>query len=370
MTTTKRGETSSRAEEKPCGFHPHEIAIVDPAGLFGDDLAVELARAMAPEFHIGVAPRPSPPSDAEPPLHVARFLTTPDQHVLAMPLEQASGAMKLPLLDLDMVFVQADATAPLPKIMVVGDGTPPVADGVIAYVAEKDACPILPPSAPFFARGDLSALAERVEEVLGARAVAGPLYGLVLAGGESARMGTDKALLDYHGKPQFLHCQELLEPYCDRVHVSVYDEESAPDEMHGLNLIPDRFLDYGPLSGVLTALSSEPDAAWLVLACDLPFVDEDLLDSLLAGRNPFMFASAFLAEDGRPEPLCAVYEAKSRFLLHQELAKGNESLRDILRRFRCALLTPPDPAALTNVNSKEDYERRMAALANQEREDA
>ncbi len=371
MTTTSPGDTPRPRSWRPSGFHPHEIAIVDPVGLFGDDLAVELARAMAPEFHIGVAPRPLPPAGAtKQPLHVARFLTTPEQHVLAMPHEHASDAMKLPLLDLDAIFVQDDAMSPLPKIMIVGDGAPPEAAGVFAYVADEGACPILPAGAPFYTRGDMSALAERVEAQLRAQAEARPLYGLVLAGGESRRMGTDKALLSYHGKPQFQHCHDSLTPICDRVYVSIRDKTAAPDEMSGLHQIPDRFLDCGPLGGVLTALSVEPDAAWFVLACDLPFADADTLASLLAHRNPLRFASAFLADDGRPEPLCAVYEPKSRFLLHQELAKGNKSLRDILRRSRCALFAPPDPAALTNVNSKADYEQRMTVLTNHEREDA
>jgi molybdopterin-guanine dinucleotide biosynthesis protein A len=371
VTTTNPGDTGRSRSWRNGDFHPHEIAIVDPAGLFGDDLAVELARAMVPEFHIGVAPRPLPPaSAAEQPLHVARFLTTPEQHVLAMPHEHASDAMKLPLLDLDAVFVQDDATSRLPKILIVGDGVPPEAADVFAYVADEGACPILPASAPFYTRGDVSALAECVKAQLRAQAEARPLYGLVLAGGESTRMGTDKALLSYHGKPQFQHCHDSLSPICDRVYVSIRDKTTASDEMAGLHQIPDRFLGCGPLGGVLTALSVEPDAAWLVLACDLPFADADTLASLLTRRNPFQFASAFLADDGRPEPLCAVYEPKSRFLLHQELAKGNESLRDILRGSRCALFAPPDPAALTNVNSKTDYEQRMTVLTNDEREDA
>lgn len=370
MTTTKPGDTTGRALAKSDGFHPYEIGIVGPEGSFRDDLAVALARAMAPEFHLGVLPHSFPPSDAAQPLHVARFLTTPEQHVVAMPRDHASDAMRLPLLDLDAVFVQAELTSPLPKIMVVGDGLPPKADAVFAYAAEERACPVLPPSAPFYASDEIEALGDRVGAQLSAQAAVTPVCGLVLAGGKSVRMGTDKSLLEYHGKPQVLHCHDMLAEVCDEVRVSVAEEAGVPDAMQGLSLLPDRFLGYGPIGGVLTALSAQPDSAWLVLACDLPSVSLKLLNSLLAERNPFAYATSFLAEDGLPEPLCTVYEPKSRFLLHRELSQGNESLRGVLRGSRCAFLRPPDPASLTNVNSKEDHDRRVAALANQEREDA
>jgi molybdopterin-guanine dinucleotide biosynthesis protein A len=89
-------------------------------------------------------------------------------------------------------------------------------------------------------------------------------YGLVLAGGQSLRMGSDKALMQYHTENQLLRTAALLQPYCR-------EEQAETYRPYGIPLITDTYLGSGPSGGLLSAQQIRPEAAWVVAACDLPF---------------------------------------------------------------------------------------------------
>lgn len=184
------------------------------------------------------------------------------------------------------------------------------------------------------------------------------LYGLVLAGGRSTRMGRDKATLVYRGRPQVDVARELLAGVCASVFVSC-----RPDQA-GLTgaLLHDRYDNIGPLAGILTAMDAHPDKAWLVLACDLPFLDRATLDELIARRDASKPATAFRGRiDGLPEPLCAIYEPKMRERLHAFVREGVTCPRKALIRSEATLLDLPNPFALENANRPEEAERAMSA---------
>jgi molybdopterin-guanine dinucleotide biosynthesis protein A len=127
----------------------------------------------------------------------------------------------------------------------------------------------------------------------------------------------------------------------------------------------DRFVGFGPIGGLLTALHEHPERAWLVLACDLPLVDADLLANLLAGRRPTALATAFRdPASGLPEPLCTLWEPRSRARIHRFLGEGILCPRKVLVRSTVALLDIPGGRALENVNHPEDYRRVAGKEAN------
>src|SRR5689334_1463731 len=99
------------------------------------------------------------------------------------------------------------------------------------------------------------------------------LYGLVLSGGASQRMQRDKAALLYNGKPQLLRAIELLQPFCARTFVSVRADQTNDPLRAQLPQIVDRLTDRGPIAGIHAAQTVHPEAAWLVLACDLPLLN-------------------------------------------------------------------------------------------------
>ena len=180
------------------------------------------------------------------------------------------------------------------------------------------------------------------------------LRGLVLAGGRSERMLTDKGALHYHALDQRQHTAALLAGFCPDVRVSVRPDQAAGLPA-GLTPLPDTFLNLGPLGGVLSAFQADPNAAWLVLACDLPFLTRATLEYLVTHRQPARAATAFRSPwDGFPEPLVTIWEPRSYGQLLRFLSLGYSCPRKALINSDTELLDPPLPEELRNVNTPEE----------------
>lgn len=190
------------------------------------------------------------------------------------------------------------------------------------------------------------------------------LYGLVLSGGKSTRMGTDKGLIKYHGIPQRQYLYNLLSQVCETTFVSLREEQEVelPKEM---NTIVDLNEYRGPYNGLLSAHKKHPEAAWLVLACDLPIMDLNALKELIAARNPEREATAFaLKENPLPEPLCAIWEPKALQNSVAYLESGNGTCpRKYLINHDTELVFPKNESVLLNANSEEEYKEAMEKLA-------
>ena len=188
------------------------------------------------------------------------------------------------------------------------------------------------------------------------------LFGLILAGGHSKRMGQDKTLLSYHGKPQVEHVRGLLKGVCAEVFISAKDKKG---DTLGCPLLIDhqQFADAGPLTGILSAMSAYPDESWLVMACDLPFVTKKTLQYLIENRDPAKPATAFIStSDGLPEPLCAIWEAHGFKDFLEFFRKGLHCSRKMLIKSSAHLITQPDPRWLDNVNTPQEYQQALAVL--------
>ncbi|WP_199243508.1 NTP transferase domain-containing protein [Hymenobacter sedentarius] len=185
--------------------------------------------------------------------------------------------------------------------------------------------------------------------------VAAPvLRGLVLAGGRSERMQTDKGKLHYHALDQRQHTAALLGEFCPDVRVSVRPDQAA-DLPAGLKPLPDTFLNLGPLGGLLSAFQADPNAAWLVLACDLPFLTRHTLEFLVTHRQPARAATALKSPwNDFPEPLVTIWEPRSYGQLLRFLSLGYSCPRKALINSDIELLEPPVPAELRNVNTPEE----------------
>jgi molybdopterin-guanine dinucleotide biosynthesis protein A len=113
----------------------------------------------------------------------------------------------------------------------------------------------------------------------------------------------------------------------------------------------------GPLSGILAAFEARPDASWLVVACDLPRLDREVLAALVSGRNPHRFATAFRGYEDFPEPLCAIYEPKARSRLYQYLAAGYDCPRKMMINSPVEVLEPLPGDRLVNANTPDEVAR-------------
>ncbi|MBO0951004.1 molybdenum cofactor guanylyltransferase [Fibrella forsythiae] len=185
------------------------------------------------------------------------------------------------------------------------------------------------------------------------------VYGLVLMGGRSTRMGTDKSALVYHGKPQREHLTDLLTPLCKRVCWSVNETQFA--RLAYSEKLLDNYPETGPLGGLLTAFDTYPNVAWLVVPCDLPDLDSGTLQTLLANRNADKPATAFWDVDhAGPEPLVSLWEPSAGPLLHSWFQSGNRSPRRFLSTHAITCIDLPDAHAFGNVNDWDEYEKRSS----------
>jgi len=183
-------------------------------------------------------------------------------------------------------------------------------------------------------------------------------WGLVLSGGRSSRMGRDKALLRSDGQTQLARMVELLGRHVERVFVSARPDQADDPERSRYDLVVDRYADIGPVAGILSAFDMNPDVAWLVVACDLPNVDDQAIESLLAGRcNGRPFTAYRSSHDGLPEPLCAIYAPSARAVVEEFVKDGITCPRKMMIRAEADLLEQPRPDALDNVNTPADLER-------------
>lgn len=190
-----------------------------------------------------------------------------------------------------------------------------------------------------------------------------PLFGLVLAGGASTRMQRDKAALEYHGQSQLHWTFHLLSHVCAATFVSVRPDQREEPTRAGLPQIVDRLPGIGPLAGITAALQAHPKAAWLVVACDLPFLNESTLRYLVEHRDTHKLATSFRSShNGLPEPLCAIWEPVAREPVLAFVAAGKQCPRKFLINADALLLDLPEARALDNVNTAEEFKATVATL--------
>ncbi|MFC6102237.1 NTP transferase domain-containing protein [Olivibacter domesticus] len=181
------------------------------------------------------------------------------------------------------------------------------------------------------------------------------LNGLVLAGGKSKRMGTNKDLIKWHGKAQRYHVADMLKKFCKEVFISCRQEQ-VKEFNPAYKSLPDTFLNMGPFGGILSALQAEKDKAWLVIACDLPLLNEETIQFLVDNRDPQKSATTYESPfDGLPEPLMTIWEPRCYSTLLDFLEKGITSPRKVLLSSdETLILKSSNPEALINVNTPED----------------
>lgn len=358
-SSNRRSKTAFRFH-----FNPYEIQVAGKDAALRGRVAALVAALLGRDRNVACVLDRGTSIDPNADVPGVNLVVGDGQHGLLYPAASDEYIPARPLLDADVAVVESGDDGPIPKIVCAGDGAPADYQNVIAYVGDAKACPVLPSSSVYFTLEQQLALGEFLDEFVEQRIDEVPLKGLVLTGGRSTRMKSDKGALEYRGVPQVVYAYELLSTYCSDVFVSLRSEQRGEDAYRDLPQLHDQFLDMGPLGGILTALRSDPMSAWLVLACDLPFVTADTIQRLLVARNPLKLATAYIsATDGFPEPLCAVYEPKSIFRLLQFLALGYQCPRKVLINSDTQRVELADPSELDNINTQEEREEAVRVLS-------
>lgn len=176
----------------------------------------------------------------------------------------------------------------------------------------------------------------------------------------------DKAALVYRGSAQLDRACELASRHVAEVFVSVRAHQTVDPVRAQRRMIVDCVAGEGPIVGIRSALGAFPQAAWLVLACDLPFLSDAAVEYLLRERDPSAIATAYRsAHDGLPEPLCAIWEPSAGAALAEYQAGGGRCPRQFLVRCGAPLLEPLDRRALDNVNTPDEYAQAIVALGSE-----
>lgn len=180
------------------------------------------------------------------------------------------------------------------------------------------------------------------------------LYGLVLAGGMSVRMGQDKSIINWHGKEQRYYIADLLQQFCDEVYISCREEQQIEINPQ-YKTIADSVDGKGPVVGILSAQAQYPYVAWLVLACDLPLIDHVTIQHLLDNRDTTAIATTYKSPyDGLPEPLITIWEPQSHTQLNSFKEQGYNCPRKMLINSHTHIIAPQNADALQNANTPEE----------------
>ncbi|MES2575776.1 MAG: molybdenum cofactor guanylyltransferase [Bacteroidota bacterium] len=180
--------------------------------------------------------------------------------------------------------------------------------------------------------------------------------GIILAGGKSQRMGTDKGLLPLNGKPFITHVYEAMKPiFGDNI---VVVSSNADYDAFGYNRIEDLISDKGPVGGLYTALKQSKTKFNLVLSVDVPLITTELVQWLVDNHDDGYLVTQ-VQVDEKVSPLVAVYDRALRTLLGEHMAGNQLKLREVIAEVNVQTLIIPEKWSkqLQNINTEEDYKK-------------
>ncbi|MEY4631030.1 MAG: hypothetical protein RIQ81_1150 [Pseudomonadota bacterium] len=178
-----------------------------------------------------------------------------------------------------------------------------------------------------------------------------PVFGLVMTGGASTRMGSDKASITYHAEPQWRAAAEILRPLCNEVYWSCTTEQMINWQI-GNRAIIDAIPGHGPASGLHAAFTKFTAATWMVLGCDYPNASTEDLKLLLAARSPDFDVITFSGDGGKNiEPMISLWEPAAQRHFLAAFSQGKDSPRRAILESRWRWVAPGDLRAILNWNT-------------------
>ena len=184
------------------------------------------------------------------------------------------------------------------------------------------------------------------------------ITGIILAGGKSSRMGSEKGLIQYQGKAMIVYAIELLKPLCNELLIS-----ANSDAYHhlGYRVVADEIPEAGPMGGIYSCMKQAKNEVCLVLSCDMPLMQYQALAAILQNIAGFD-AVLPLHGDDYYEPLCAAYRKSLIPEFEKRIRKGSFKMLDLIKNCNTNILAVAEnsklnPSLFYNINSKKDLKQ-------------
>ncbi|MFK5983122.1 MAG: molybdenum cofactor guanylyltransferase [Flavobacteriaceae bacterium] len=175
---------------------------------------------------------------------------------------------------------------------------------------------------------------------------------IILAGGKSSRMGTDKGFVSYKNKPFVQHIIDVVRPLVNEI---IIISNNPNYDIFGLKRFEDLVLDAGPLAGIYTGLHYSESENNLVISCDVPLISSELLELLITEIDTTSEVIQLQSGD-KKMPLIAIYKKSCEAKFSEALNLGERRVRKALEQ--CEVKTIVIKKALekhtANINTKED----------------
>ncbi len=181
------------------------------------------------------------------------------------------------------------------------------------------------------------------------------ITGIILAGGKSSRMGTDKGLLKLSSKPFIQYSIDALQPLVSEI-IIVSDN---PDyNAFGYKRIEDDIKNAGPVSGIYSGLKASLSSFNLVLSCDIPLIKTEILQELINGVDD-VSEIIQIESNGKAMPLIALYKKDCENTFYRVLQSGERRLRFAVNqcKVKSILLNANAYNTTMNVNTKEELKQ-------------
>lgn len=249
-----------------------------------------------------------------------------------------------------VVFLDAEGKMPIPL------DTPGIKTVIHQGIVEEKGIETL--NIPFFHRDETDSIYEFVKTHFAN--CASPLYGAVFVGGQSKRMGAPKFSLSYNGVSETERLVRILKQSCQKVFISARADLDMGrlGNLKDCERINDEHIGLGPVGGLATLMGLHPEAAWMITACDMPFLKKKNFEIIIRERDPLRYGTSFI-QKGRLgfEPMCAIYEPKFILPLYEAMSRKDLSLSRIISDlpFQQVRIAEDDRHNFMNINTPEEY---------------
>ena len=185
------------------------------------------------------------------------------------------------------------------------------------------------------------------------------ITGIILAGGKSSRMGSDKGLTLFNNKPLINYVIDVLQPLCEKIIISANNSEY---DKFGYDVINDIVPDSGPMGGIYSALLHSTTDVNIVLSCDSPFVKTQTFEYLMEQYDNADICVP-MQSSGKYEPLCGIYKKSVIPYFKEFIENKNYKIPMVFEivKFQEVKITENNEffnfQTFRNLNSKEDIKQ-------------